>query len=144
AIACIAWLDKQKQVDTRKGVGTTGYCMGGPLVMRSCAYVPDRVKAGATFHGGGIATAQPNSPHLLVPQFKAKAMLNCVAQNDDNSDPESKNRLKAAYESAKIPGEVEVYPAQHGWRPPDSQVYDAAQAEKAWSRLLATFGTALA
>jgi len=144
AIACIAWLDKQKQVDTKKGVGTTGYCMGGPLVMRSMAFVPDRVRAGATFHGGGIATAQPTSPHLLVPQMKAKAVLCAVAQNDDQQDPASKDRLKEAFAAAKIPAEVEVYPAQHGWCPPDSQVYDAAQAEKAWSRLLATFGTALA
>jgi carboxymethylenebutenolidase len=144
AIACIGWLDKQKQVDAKRGVGTTGYCMGGPLVMRSMAYVPDRVRAGATFHGGGIATAQPNSPHLLVPQMKAKAVLCCVAQNDDQTDPESKNRLKEAFAAAHIPAEVEVYPAQHGWCPPDSQVYDQAQAERAWGRLLATFQTALA
>ena len=144
AIAAIAWLDQQKQVDTKKGVGTTGYCMGGPLVMRTMAYVPDRARVGATFHGGGIATAQPTSPHLLVPQMKAKAMLCCVAQNDDQTDPESKNRLKEAFASASIPAEVEVYPAQHGWCPPDSQVYDAAQAERAWGRLLATFEAGLA
>jgi carboxymethylenebutenolidase len=144
AIAFTQWLDKQKEVDTKKGIGTTGYCMGGPLVMRSCAYVPDRIKSGATFHGGGIGTNQPNSPHLLVPQFKAKAMLICVAQNDDTTDPESKNRLKAAFEAAKIPADVAVYPAQHGWCAIDSTVFDKAQADIAWTKLLATFKTALA
>jgi len=144
ATAAIAWLDKQKQVDTRKGVGTTGYCMGGPLVMRTMAFVPDRVRAGGTFHGGGLATAAPTSPHLLVPQMKAKAVLIAVAQNDDQSDPTVKDKVRAAFEAQKIPAEIEVYPAQHGWCPPDSQVYDQVQAEKAWSRLLATFQTALA
>jgi carboxymethylenebutenolidase len=143
AVAGIGWLDKQKEVDTSKGVGTTGYCMGGPLVMRTAAYVPDRVRAGCTFHGGGIATAQPNSPHLLVPQYKAKAFLCAVAQNDDQQDPASKDRLKEAFSAAGIPAEVEVYPAQHGWCPPDSQVYDQVQAERAWERLLATFKVGL-
>lgn len=143
AVAGIGWLDKQKEVDTSKGVGTTGYCMGGPLVMRTAAYVPDRVRAGCTFHGGGIATAQPNSPHLLVPQYKAKAFLCAVAQNDDQQDPASKDRLKEAFGAAGIPAEVEVYPAQHGWCPPDSQVYDQVQAERAWERLLATFKVGL-
>jgi carboxymethylenebutenolidase len=144
AIAAIAWLDQQKQVDTRKGVGTTGYCMGGPLVMRTMAAVPDRVRAGGSFHGGGLATAAPTSPHLLVPQMKAKAVLICVAQNDDQQDSTAKDKLRAAFEAAKIPAEIEVYPAQHGWCPPDSQVFDQVQADRAWSRLLATFETALA
>ncbi len=143
ATAAIGWLDKQKQVDTKKGVGATGYCMGGPLVMRTAAFVPGRVRAGCTFHGGGLATAQPTSPHLLVPQMKLNAVLCCVAQNDDNNDPTAKDKLKAAFEAAKIPAEIEVYPAQHGWCPPDSQVFDQAQADKAWGRLLATFEKAL-
>jgi carboxymethylenebutenolidase len=144
ATAAITWLDQQKQVDTKKGIGTTGYCMGGPLVMRTMAFVPDRVKAGGSFHGGGMATAAPTSPHLLVPQMKAKAVLIAVAQNDDQQDPTAKEKLKEAFAAASIPAEIEVYPAQHGWCPPDSQVFDQAQADKAWSRLLATFEKGLA
>jgi carboxymethylenebutenolidase len=144
ATAAIAWLDKQKQVDTSKGVGTTGYCMGGPLVMRTMAFVPNRVRAGGSFHGGGLATAAPTSPHLLVPQMKAKAVLIAVAQNDDNTDPTVKDKVRDAFAAVSIPAEIEVYPAQHGWCPPDSQVFDQAQADRAWGRLLATFEKGLA
>jgi carboxymethylenebutenolidase len=144
AIAAIGWLDKQKEVDTKRGVGTTGYCMGGPLVMRTMAFVPDRVKAGGSFHGGGLATTQPTSPVLLVPQMKAKAVLIAVAQNDDKQDPTVKDKVKAAFDAQHIPAEVEVYPADHGWCPPDSQVYDQVQADRAWERLLATFKVGLA
>jgi carboxymethylenebutenolidase len=139
ATAAIAWLDKQKQVDTSKGVGTTGYCMGGPLVMRTMAFVPDRVKAGGSFHGGGLATAAPTSPHLLVPQMKSKAVLIAVAENDDKQDPTVKDKVRDAFAVSSIPAEIEVYPAQHGWCPPDSQVFDQVQADRAWARLLATF-----
>ena len=144
AIAAIGWLDKQKEVDTKRGVGTTGYCMGGPLVMRTMAFVPDRVKAGGSFHGGGLATTQPTSPVLLVPQMKAKAVLIAVAQNDDKQDPTVKDKVKAAFDAQHIPAEVEVYPADHGWCPPVSQVYDQVQADRAWERLLATFKVGLA
>lgn len=144
AVAAIGWLDKQKEVDTGRGVGVTGYCMGGPLVMRTMAFVPDRVRAGGSFHGGGLATNQPTSPVLLVPQMKAKAVLIAVAQNDDKQDPSVKDKVKAAFDAQKIPAEVEVYPADHGWCPPDSQVFNQVQADRAWERLLATFKTALA
>jgi carboxymethylenebutenolidase len=143
ATAAVAWLDQQKEVDTSKGIGTTGYCMGGPLVMRSMGFVPNRVTSGASFHGGGLYTAQPTSPHLLIPQMKAKAVLIAVAQNDDAQDPTVKDKVKAAFEAQKIPVEVEVYPAQHGWVPPDSQVFDQVQADRAWDRLLATFKAGL-
>lgn len=144
AIAFTGWLDKQSQVDTKKKIGTTGYCMGGPLVFRSAAYVPNRIGAGATFHGGGIGTTAPSSPHLLVPQMKATFLV-CIADNDDKSDPESKNRLRAAFDAAKLPAEIEVYTGnQHGWCPPDSQVYDKVGAEKAWDRQLNLFSKALA
>jgi carboxymethylenebutenolidase len=113
--------------------------MGGPLVMRTMAFVPDRVKAGGSFHGGGLATAAPTSPHLLVPQMKAKAVLIAVAQNDDKQDTTVKEKVKAAFDAKSIPAEVEVYPAEHGWCPPDSQVFDQVQADRAWARLLATF-----
>jgi carboxymethylenebutenolidase len=88
-------------------------------------------------------TPAPDSPHRLVAQTKARYLI-AVAENDDRRDPQAKVALRTALEAAKLPAEVEVYPAAHGWCPPDSQVYDAAQAERAWARLLATFKQALA
>lgn len=143
AKAFVAWLDQQPAVDKRKKIGTTGYCMGGPIVMRTAAAIPDRIGAGASFHGGGLATKDPSSPHLLVPQMKARFLF-AVAQNDDERDPAAKDILKETYAAAKLPAEIEVYAAQHGWCPPDSAVYDEKLAEKAWSRLLALFKAALA
>ena len=144
ARAFVGFLDQQAAVDTGRKVGTTGYCMGGPMVMRTVAAVPDRLGAGATFHGGGLATAADDSPHLLIPKTTAH-MLHCVAANDDERDPDAKNTLREAYDAAGIPAEIEVYAgAMHGWCPPDSQVYNEAQAERAWSRLLVLFESALA
>jgi carboxymethylenebutenolidase len=143
AKAFIAWLDQQPQVDKNRKVGTTGYCMGGPITMRTAAAVANRVGAAGSFHGGGLVSQMPDSPHLLVPQMKAQYLF-AVAQNDDMRDPEAKNVLKDTFAKAKLDAEIEVYPAMHGWCPPDSQVYDQAQAEKAWSRLLVLFERALA
>ena len=139
ARAFVSWLDDQPEVDTNKGIGTTGYCMGGPMVMRTVAAVPDRLAAGATFHGGGLATGNPDSPHLLIPDTRA-SMLHCVAQNDDDNNPEAKETLREAYAASSINAEIEVYDdAMHGWCAIDSQVYHQAQAERAWSRLLNLF-----
>jgi carboxymethylenebutenolidase len=144
ARAMVEFLDAQPSVDTSKRIGTTGYCMGGPMVMRTVAAVPERLGAGATFHGGGLATDADNSPHLLIPQTQS-AMLHCVAANDDEADPVAKDTLSTAYAAARLPAEIEVYDgALHGWCPPDSQVYNEAQAERAWSRMLALFEVALA
>ena len=143
AKAFISWMDTQAAVDKRKKVGTTGYCMGGPIVMRTAAAVPDRVGAGGSFHGGGLVTKNADSPHLLVPTMKAQFLF-AVAQNDDEREPESKTILKETFAKANLPAEIEVYPAAHGWCPPDSAVYNEAQAEKAGSRMLALFGKALA
>ena len=144
ARAFIAWLDEQPAVDTSRGIGTTGYCMGGPIVMRTAAAVPDRVGAGASFHGGGLVTDEDNSPHLLVPQMKARFLI-AVAENDDEREPNSKTVLRETFAKAGLPAEIEVYAgAAHGWCPPDSDVYNEAQAERAWSRLLVLFGKALA
>jgi len=144
AKAFIAWLDAQPQVEKKRKIGTTGYCMGGPIVMRTAAAVPDRVGAGASFHGGGLVTKNPDSPHLLVPTMKA-SFLFAVAENDDQREPDAKNVLKDTYAKANLPAEIEVYAgAAHGWCPPDSAVYNEQQAERAWSRLLALFGKALA
>ncbi|MES2605901.1 MAG: dienelactone hydrolase family protein [Pseudomonadota bacterium] len=144
AKAFIGWLDQQAAVDKTRKIGTTGYCMGGPMVMRTVAAVPERVGAGGTFHGGGLATANDNSPHLLIPQMKA-GLLIAIADNDDKQDPKAKDTLKAAFAAAKVDAEVEVYAeAQHGWTVPDSAVYHEAQAEKAWARMLALFEKELA
>ncbi len=138
AAAYVGWLDKQKEVDVKRGVGTTGYCMGGPFTMRTAAALPGRVRAGGSFHGGGLATDKPDSPHLLVPKMKAQFLF-AVAQNDDARNPNEKELVRKAYADARLKAEIEVYPANHGWCPPDSQVYDSVQAEKAWARLLETF-----
>ena len=144
ATAFINWLDEQAAVDSSRGVGTTGYCMGGPMVMRTVAARADRVRAGATFHGGGLVTEADNSPHLLIPQMNA-SLLHAVAANDDESDPEAKNVLRESYSDAGLSAEIEVYEgALHGWCPPDSAVYNEPQAERAWSRLLVLFESALA
>lgn len=143
AKAFIAFLDAQAAVDKKKKIGTMGYCMGGPITMRTAAAVPDRVGAGASFHGGGLVTKAPDSPHLLVPTMKAQYLF-AVAENDDQREPEAKNVLRETFTKAGLPAEIEVYPAAHGWCPPDSAVYNEAQAEKAWSRMLALFGKALA
>jgi carboxymethylenebutenolidase len=142
ATAFMSWLDKQSAVDTRRKAATTGYCMGGPLVFRTAAALPARIGAMATFHGGGLVTDQPDSPHLLVPKLKAQALL-AIAQNDDQKQPEAKDVLRAAFDKANLPAEIEVYPAQHGWCPPDSRAYDHDQSEKAWGRMLVLFKGAL-
>ena len=144
ARAIVSFLDQQAAVDTSRRIGTSGYCMGGPMVMRTVAAVPDRLGAGATFHGGGLATDADDSPHLLIPNTTAH-MLHCVAANDDEDDPEAKNTLRDAYAGAGIPAEIEVYEGtMHGWCQPDSRVYNEAQAERAWNRLLVLFESALA
>ena len=144
ARAFVSFLDRQAAVDTSRRIGTTGYCMGGPMVMRTVAAVPDRLGAGATFHGGGLATDVDDSPHLLIPNTTAH-MLHCVAANDDENDPEAKTTLREAYAAAGIPAEIEVYDGtMHGWCPPDSQVYNEARAERAWSRVLVLLESALA
>ncbi len=143
AKAFIAWLDQQPQVDKNKKIGTTGYCMGGFIVLRTAAAVPNRVGAAATFHGANLVTKMPDSPHLLIPKMKASFLI-AVAENDDMRDPEAKTVLKKAFDDAKLRSEVEVYPAAHGWCPPDTQVYNKEAAEKAWGRMLALFKTSLA
>lgn len=143
AKAFIAWLDSKPQVDTNKKVGTTGYCMGGPIVMRTAAAVADRVGAAGTFHGGGLVTKSDDSPHLLIPQMNAQFLI-AIAENDDERDPDAKTVLKESFAQANLSAEIEVYPAGHGWCPPDTRVHNYEQAEKAWKRMLALFATALA
>jgi carboxymethylenebutenolidase len=144
AKAFITWLDGQKSVATNRKVGTQGYCMGGPIAFRTAAAVPDRVGAVASFHGGGLVTDAPNSPHLQAAKTKAQFLI-AIAENDDKRLPNDKTALKETFAKANLPAEIEVYAgAAHGWCPPDSRVYNEPQAEKAWSRLLALYGKALA
>jgi carboxymethylenebutenolidase len=144
ANAFIPYLDSQPSVDKKRKIGTTGYCMGGPLVFATAAALPDRVGAGATFHGGGLVTDKPDSPHLLIPKMKAHFLI-AIAENDDQKQPDAKNLLRDSFAKAKPPAEIEVYKGTlHGWCVPDSQVYNKDQAEKAWSRMLVLFKTALA
>ncbi|MGE4240992.1 dienelactone hydrolase family protein [Ramlibacter sp.] len=141
--AFVAWLDAQREVDKARKIGTTGYCMGAPIAVRTATVAPGRVGAVGSFHGAAMVTSAPDSPHRLVAQTKAHYLI-AVAENDDQKDPQAKVALRTALEAAKLRAEVEVYPAAHGWCPPDTQVYDAAQSERAWARLLATLKEALA
>ena len=144
AKAFIAWLDRQPSVNRNRRVGTQGYCMGGPMAFRTATAVPDRVGAVASFHGGGLVTDMPNSPHLQTAKTKAQLLI-AIAANDDMRSPNEKNVLKETFAKANLPVEIEVYAgAAHGWCPPDSGVYNEPQAEKAWTRLLALYGKALA
>jgi carboxymethylenebutenolidase len=135
------FLDAQPEVDSKRGMGSTGYCMGGPFVFRTAAALPGRVKAGGSFHGAPLVTEAADSPHKLVPQLQGRYLL-AIAENDDTRAPGDKEALRTAFTAAKVPAEIEVYAgAMHGWCPPDSRVYNAVQAERAWDRLLKTFAS---
>ena len=150
AAAFIAFLDQQKEVNKAKKIGTQGYCMGGPLVVRTAAAVPGRVGAGASFHGGGLVNDQPTSPHLLAPKIKARMYFG-IASNDDMRQPDAKDKLKEAFAAAKVPAEIEVYSKSlHGWCVPDMPaqpgmpIYNKPDAERAWTKLVALYKMALA
>jgi carboxymethylenebutenolidase len=148
AAAYVAFLDAQKEVNKAKKIGTQGYCMGGPLVVRTAALLPDRIGAGASFHGGGLVTDKPNSPHLLAPKIKARMYFG-IAQNDDAGQPDAKVKLNEAFAAAKVPAEIEVYPALHGWCVSDmpmqnnAPIYNKPEAERAWAKLVALYKAGL-
>src|SRR6476660_9334448 len=144
AKAFIGWLDQQSSVARNRRIGTQGYCMGGPIAFRTAAAVSGRVGAVASFHGGGLVTNMPNSPHLQAAKSKAQFLIE-IAESDDTRSPNDKTVLKDTFAKANLPAEIEVYAgAAHGWCPPDSTVYNEPQAEKAWTRLLALYSKALA
>ena len=142
ARAFVAWLDSQDAVDTTRGIATTGYCMGGPITVRAAAALPDRIKAAASFHGGRLVTDAENSPHRLIARSQARFLF-AIAENDDEREPGAKDALRDALSAAGRAGEVEVYPALHGWCVIDSRVYNEGEAERAWGRMLALFDAAL-
>ena len=151
AVAYVAFLDAQKEVNKSKKIGTQGYCMGGPLVMKTAATLPDRIGAAASFHGGGLVTDKPDSPHLLAPKIKARMYFG-IAASDDTTQPDAKDKLKEAFAAAKVPAEVELYAGtQHGWCMKDMPkqangmpIYNQPDAERAWGKLLALYKKALA
>jgi carboxymethylenebutenolidase len=150
AVAYVGFLDAQKEVDTAKKIGTQGYCMGGPLVFKTAATVSNRVGAAATFHGGGLVTDKPDSPHLLIPKMKSH-MLCAIAASDDTKQPDAKDKLKQAFAAAQLPAEVEVYPGTiHGWCVRDmplqngKPIYNRPDAERAWGRLMVLYKANLA
>jgi carboxymethylenebutenolidase len=150
AAAFVAFLDAQSQVNKSKKIGTQGYCMGGPLVVRTAASLPYRIGAGGSFHGGGLVTDQPSSPHLLAPKIKARMYFG-IASNDDQRQPDAKDKLKAAFAAAKVTAEIEVYSgAKHGWcvadMPSDATgpTYSMPDAERAWGKLVALYKAGLA
>jgi len=148
ARAYVAFLGSQREVDPRRKIGTQGYCMGGALVVRTAAAEPGRVGAAASFHGGGLVTDKPDSPHLLAPRIRARMYFG-IASNDDERQAAAKTVLKDAFAKAGVPTEIEVYPARHGWCVADmpiekgAPIYNATQAERAWGKLLALYKAAL-
>ncbi len=150
AVAYIAFLDSQKPVNKSKKIGTQGYCMGGPLVVKTAATLPDRIGAGGSFHGGGLVTDKPDSPHLLASKIKGRMYFG-IASNDDMRQPDAKDKLKESFAAAHVPTEIEVYAgALHGWCVPDMPqqngmpIYNKADAERAWGKLLALYKAGLA
>lgn len=143
ANAFVNWLDEQTAVDTGRKIGTMGYCMGGPIVMRTAAVAADRIGAACSYHGGGLVTDKPDSPHLLIPKMNAQFLI-AVAENDDEREPNTKIALGDAFKEHGLDAEIEVYEgAMHGWCVLDSRVYNHDAAEKAWGRTLALFQRAL-
>ncbi len=149
AHAFVDFLDAQQAVNRSKKLGVQGYCMGGPLVLRAAAAVPERFGAGASFHGGGLVSDKPDSPHLLIPKIRAQLYF-AIAANDDARAPGDKNTLRAACAAAQVQAEIEVYRgAQHGWCVPDmpaqngSAIYHKSDAERAWTHLLRLYRSAL-
>jgi len=143
ATTFVAWLDAQKVVNRNARIGVAGYCMGGPMTVQTAAAAPRRLGAGCSFHGGGLVTDKPDSPHLLAPKINASFYFG-VAANDDAKDPQAKVTLQQAFDAAKVPAKIEVYPdGQHGWCVPDSPVYNKAAADRAFNEMANLYKRAL-
>lgn len=143
ATALIGFIDRQPRTDRRRGIGVQGYCMGGPLSFQTAAARADRIRAVGSFHGGGLVTKDPSSPHLLIPRTRADYLV-AIARNDDQKEPDAKTVLKSAFTAARKKATVEVYAGDHGWCVPGSQAYNQPAAERAWGELLRVYRGALA
>ena len=149
AVEFVKFLDAQPEVDKGRKIGTQGYCMGGALVLRTAAAVPARIGAGASFHGGGLVTDKPDAPYTLAPRIKARLLI-AIAGTDDAKQPDAKDKLRKAFDDAHVAAKVEVFADKHGWCVPDmpqddgAPIYNQADAERAWSELLALYKSALA
>ena len=140
--ACLDFLDRQPQADARR-LGVTGYCMGGAIALRAAGTYPDRIAAAASFHGGGMATDDEKSPHLLAPRIKAKVLV-AGAEADTHFDEAQKDRLDAALKDAGVDAEVSIWPGcKHGWVPSDMPVHNPEGAERHWRELIALFDATL-
>lgn len=143
ARAFVDWLDEQSSVDTDRPIGTMGYCMGGPMVMRTAAECSDRIGAGCAYHPVSLATEDDDSPHLLIPKMKGQFLI-ALAENDDERNPDDKSILRKGFDVQGITAEVSVFDgALHGWCVLDSRVYNENLAEVAWAKTLALFEAAL-
>ena len=143
ARAFVDWLDAQSAVDTARPIGTMGYCMGGPMVMRAAAERSDRIGAGCAYHPVSLATEDDDSPHLLIPKLNGQCLI-ALAENDDERNPDDKSVLRETFANAGLTAEVTVFEgALHGWCVLDSRVYNEAPAEVAWAKTLALFEAAL-
>jgi carboxymethylenebutenolidase len=147
--AYVAFLDSHAGVNVKAKMGVVGYCMGGPMTMQAAAANPGRIGAGASFHGGGLVTDKPESPHLLVPKIKAQFYFG-IAANDDEKQPDAKTKLDESFHAAKGSAKIEVYPGTlHGWCVPDmplqagKPIYNEPQAERAWIELVTLYKRAL-
>ena len=143
--AYVAYLDAQASVNPKAKIGVVGYCMGGPMTLQAAASSPARISAGASFHGGGLVTDKPDSPHLLIAKIKAQYYFG-IAGNDDEKQPDAKVKLNEAFRAANLPAKIEVYDGTlHGWCVADmplqagKPIYNQPQAERAWHELLTLY-----
>ena len=125
--------------------GTVGYCMGAALALRTAAAFPDGVAAAAGFHGGNLATEDPDSPHRAAVGIGAGAELYFGhADADPALPPEQIERLDAALTAAGVRFAAEVYAgAGHGYTQADTASYHPDAAERHWKALLDLFGRTL-
>jgi carboxymethylenebutenolidase len=142
AAVYLDFLATQPRVKPGK-VGVVGYCFTGAMAMRAAAIRPDLVGAAASFHGGGLASDQPTSPHLLLPQIKARLYFGHAIE-DRTMTPEAIARLDAALKAWGGTYESEVYDGSlHGWTVPGRDVYNEKQAERHYVKMFETFDAVL-
>lgn len=133
------YLDTRSDVKGDK-VGTVGFCMGGGMALAAAGTFPDRIAAAASFHGGGLASDKPDSPHLLAPRMRAEVYV-AVADKDPSYPPDMAERMEKALADAGVEHRCDLYEgALHGWMKPDFPIYDEQAAERGWCEMLALFG----